>query len=324
MKPTCLLLVAALCLPFASAAELTESERATLLEKLEAMRANANSKVDARYRLAIAAYQSAMASDQAAIDLYLNCVEKVNFTDQKKKNSEFRDWKKKEADKLSDPGMGLALRIQLRWLILTLRAASEKADREELATGAREVLDTIVSETEKLKHRRDIIDQSATSSLYARAYDIGDVKVENWVFSPGNIGEVYEKILMPPLRSARNTESLRSAWLRRINQEIRVKELLHGQIENTGEKRRIGMASDMRSNEVEKFMTNNVPQLQWSMEVDLFRHGDERNAAIRMLAQIEKNIGSKSAVKWTAELIGLLTKKEEPAAQVSPGEQPQP
>ena len=324
MKPTCLLLVAALCLPFASAAELTESERATLLEKLEAMRANANSKVDARYRLAIAAYQSAMASDQAAIDLYLNCVEKVNFTDQKKKNSEFRDWKRNEADKLSDPGMGLALRIQLRWLILTLRAASEKADREELSTGAREVLDTIVTETEKLKRRRDIIDQSVTSSLYARAYDIGDVKVENWTFSPGNIGEVYEKILMPPLRSTRNTESLRAAWLRRINQETRVKELLHGQIENTGEKRRIGMASDMRSNEVEKFMANNVPQLQWSMEVDLFRHGDERNAAIRMLAQIEKNIGSKSAVKWTAELIGLLTKKEEPAAQVSPGEQSPP
>ena len=131
MKPTCLILAAALSLSSAHADALSAPEREALLQKLEEMRANAESKVDARYRAAIAAYQAAMASDDAAMELYLNCVEKVNFKDQQRKNADFREWKRREEDRLSDPGIGLALRLQLRWLILTLRAASEKTERDQ-------------------------------------------------------------------------------------------------------------------------------------------------------------------------------------------------
>lgn len=314
MKPACLILAAALCLPSARADALSDAEREALLQKLEEMRSDADSKVDARYRAAIAAYQAAMSSDQAAIDLYLNCVEKVNFKDRQRKNSDFRNWKRSEAEKLSDPGMGLALRLQLRWLILTLRAASEKTERDQLLSGVREVVDAIVNDTEKLKNQRQILDQSAASSLFARAYEIGEVKVDNWVFSPGQIGDIYEKILLPPLRSARNTDSLRSAWLRRISQETRIRELLSGQGPENGEKRRIGMANNMRGPELDQFMSEAVPELQWSMEIDLYRHGDQRNAAVRMLGHLEKNLGHPSARKWTAEFIGLLSGKDESAA----------
>ena len=39
--------------------------------------------------------------------------------------------------------MRLALRHQLRWLILTLQAASEKPDRAKLAADAQEIVDAI-------------------------------------------------------------------------------------------------------------------------------------------------------------------------------------
>jgi hypothetical protein len=321
MKPTCLILAAALSLSSAHADVLSAAEREALLQKLEEMRADAESKVDARYRAAIAAYQAAMASDDAAMELYLNCVEKVNFKDQQRKNADFREWKRREADRLSDPAIGLALRLQLRWLILTLRAASEKTERADLTSGVREVVDTIVTDAEKLKNQRQILDQSAVSSLFARAYEIGEVKVSDWVFSPGQIGEVYEKILLPPLRASRQADSLRSAWIRRIQQEIRLREFLPEERDEGG-KRRIGMANDMRSPGYEQFIANTVPELQWSMEMDLFRHGDERNSALRMLAHLEKNLGHKSARKWATEFAMLLRGEDAETAPPAAAGQP--
>jgi hypothetical protein len=322
VKPTCFILAAALSLSSAHADTLSAAEREALLQKLEEMRADANSKVDARYRAAIAAYQAAMASDEAAMDLYLNCVEKVNFKDQQKKNSEFREWKRRESDRLSDPGIGLALRLQLRWLILTLRAASENTKRADLTSGVREVVDTIVTDAERLKNQRQILDQSAVSSLFARAYDIGEVKVSEWTFAPGQIGEIYEKILLPPLRSARQVDSLRTAWIRRINQETRMQEFLPG-LREEGGRRRAGMADDMRGPELEQFIAVTVPELQWSMEMDLFRHGDERNSALRMLAHLEKHLGHKSARTWATEFTALLSGEDgETAPPAAAGQSP--
>jgi hypothetical protein len=318
MKPILVAMAVAMSLTSAHAEVLTPAEREALLQRLEEMKTNAESKVDARYRAAIAAYQNAVASDEAAMELYLNCVEKVNFKDQQKKNADFREWKRREEEKLSEPGLGLALRIQLRWLILTLRAASEKSDRDQLVSGARDVVDGIVNEAEKLKNQHQVISQSAVSSLFARAYELGEVKAENWVFSPGQIGEIYDKILLPPLRSARQPELLRTAWLRRISQETRMQEFLPSQKDNGNGngngKRRIGMADDMHGPELEQFIAETVPELQWTMEVDIFRNGDERNSAVRMLTHLEKNLGHKSARKWAAELTELLNNKDAPPA----------
>jgi hypothetical protein len=324
MKPTSLILAAVLCLPFARAEDLSDVEREALLQKLEELRANAVSQVDARYRAAIAAYQAAMASDDTAKDLYLNCVEKVNFKDQQRKSSDFREWKRREEERLSDPGMGLALRLQLRWLILTLRAASEKTERSQLITGVREVVDALVTDAEKLRNQRQILDQSAVSSLFARAYEIGEVKVNDWVFSPSQIGDIYDKILLPPLRSARQVDALRTAWLRRISQETRMQEFMPEQEREENGKRRIGMADAMRGREFEMFIADTVPELHWAMEMDLFRHGDERDAAVRMLAHLERNLGHKSARKWTTEFTALLSGKDAETAPVNPEGQPPP
>jgi hypothetical protein len=324
MKPTSLILAAILCLPSARAEDLSDVEREALLQKLEELRDNANSQVDARYRAAIAAYQAAMASDATAMELYLNCVEKVNFKDQQRKSSDFREWKRREEERLSDPGIGLALRLQLRWLILTLRAASEKTDRSQLVSGVREVVDAHVTDAEKLRNQRQILDQSAVSSLFARAYDIGEVKVNDWVFSPSQIGEIYDKILLKPLRSARQVDALRSAWLRRISQETRIQEFMPEQEREENGKRRIGMADAMRGREFEIFIADVVPQLQWKMEMDLFRHGDERDAAVRMLGHLERNLGHKSAREWTTEFTTLLSGKDAETAPVNPDGQSPP
>lgn len=308
MKPCLMCLIPALALLSPARAQtLSPADREALLEKLEKMREDANSKVDARFRAAIAAYMNALGSDEAAMDLHLNCIQKVDFQDQQKKESEFREWKRREADKLNAPGRGLALRLQLRWLILTLRAASPKADRDQLLPSVQEIADIIVRDVERLRSQRDILQQPVASSAFARAYEITGVDVENWPMSPANIAEIYEKILLPPLRSPGQIEALRAAWVRRIQGEIAIEQSSVG---DDGGGRKNGGGGRSRTGNSQKFMAETLPELQWQMETDLFRNGDQQGAAMRMLGHLEKYMGHKSARKWSDELKNILSPQQ--------------
>lgn len=320
MRVHVLLVCAALSLNSARADILTDADRETLLENLEKLRESASSKVDAKFRVALAAFREAIASDDAAISLYLNCMEKVNFEDQQKKSADFREWKRNEAEKLSDPGLRLALRHQLRWLVLTLQAASDKADRAKLAVDAQEIVDSIFREPTKLKNQEAILSQAVTSSVFARAYDINSTKLEAWPLSPVLLDPVYEQILLPPYRKSSRLSELRAVWIKRIQQEGAKMEHWSGNNGNPKEQKRIGMASAMQSPAYEKFLAEAQPKLQWDMEIDLFRNGDESGAALRMLAHLEKHLAHPSAREWGKQFEALLkpVTPEAPATAKTP------
>ncbi len=333
MKVPVLLFCSTLALTSVHAEILSDADRETLLENLEKLKEGADATMDARFRLAIAAYRNAMTSDDAAIDLYLNCMEKVTFTDQQKSAADFREWRRKEDERLSDPALRLALRHQLRWLVLTLQAASENADRTKLAGDAQNIVDAIFSDPEKLRGQEKTLAQPVTSSVFARAYDINSVKLEKWPLSPVQLEQVYEDILLPPYRRPGSTPQLRAVWIKRIQQEgAKVEHMAvektrngNGNRNDEREEKRIGMASAMRPPEYEKFLEETVPKLQWEMEMDLFRNGDQSGAAVRMLAHLEKYISHPAAREWGDELRGLL-KSAAPAvpATAAAPEEPAP
>lgn len=292
-------------LPLAAQEALSHSDREALLERLEKIREEADSKVDARFRNAMASFKSAMASPNSALDLYLNCEEMVNFEEMKKKNVDFREWKRNNTEKLSDTGFRLALQQQLRWLVLTLEAASEEPDRDKLALDAAKVVEAIVAQAEELSAHRDIIQQGVTSSVFARAYDVNGLKVENWPLSPAPLAAVYEQVLLPPLRRADRIESLKAAWTKRMVNESALLDAWSG---NPGEKKKAGV----RSPAYDKFVSETLPKLKWDAEADLFKAGDQRGAAIRMLKHIEENLSHESAPKWTEDFTALLQGAESP------------
>lgn len=308
-------MISALALSPVRAETLSPADREALLANLEKMREEANAKVEARFKAAIAAYGSAASSSEAASELYLKCIEKLNFEDQGRKASEFREWKKKESDKLSSPGHGLALRLQINWLILTLRAATPKADREQLLPAVREIVDAIVREAGTLKHQRQILDQAATASIFAKAYELKSVNVKNWPAAPGAIGQIYEEILLPPLRRPDRLDALRSTWTRRIQQEMIMREAWAG--DDDSDKPKNGKSGEQQKSSYETFVTERVPELQWQMEMDLFKNGDEQAAALRMLAHLEKHIAHKSARQWSDELKNILRPTPAPQAEAT-------
>ena len=298
---------------------LSSADREALLDSLDKLRDDAESKVDAKFRVALAAFRKALGNDEAAIELYLNCMEKVNFEDLNKKAADFREWKRKEAEKLSDPGLRLAIRHQLRWLMLTLEAASPKADRAKLAADAQEALDAIFRDAEKLSNQQAILSQAVTSSVFAAAYEINSVKVEKWPLSPLNLDAIYEEVLLPPYRKPSTLAGLHAGWVKRIQQEIVKMDLWSAKRKNREarddrDEKRVGMADDMQSPEQLEFLEQEVPKLQWKMEVDMFLYGDQSGAATRMLAHLTKYIAHPSAKEWGEELRKLLKPDAPPAA----------
>jgi len=315
---TLMLLAWCAAISFAGAQEgrLSEREREDFLERVREIRDAADSKIEARFRIAISSYRNAMVSDDAAVTLYMNCVEKLEFTDKNRRPGDFVEWRRQNDARLKNQAFRRALRHQLRWLVLSLQATSETADRAKLASDALEILDSIVSDATNLKGHHDILNQSVTGSVFARAYQIGNVNVKDWVFAPAQISQIYEQIIMPPYRESNRVGPLRSAWIKRIQQELQLVEEWSPEV-NDG-RSRIAMASELVNPEVRRFRTEELPRRQWQMEVDLFKHGDPAGAAARMLNHLDQHANHAALRDWVIELEQLLVAAANPPADPQP------
>jgi hypothetical protein len=302
MRTTAILLVALTLTAGARAERLTPADREALLDSLEKLRETVDSKVDSRFKQALAAYREAVVSDETAIAFYLKCVEKLNFTDEGRKTSDFRAWKHEKEDMLSDTAFRIALRCQLQWLILTLRAASDKTEMASLAPEAQSILDGIFSNAKKLRDHQQVLNQAVTSTVFARIYDIQAPEKKKWPQSPAQIESIYNQVIFPTARGPSNIEKLRAAWIQRIRlEQVRFEEW---QLQPKPKGRN---ASSDAEAEAMKFRDEVLPELQWQMETDLFNNGDESGAATRMLQHIAKHIDHKSSRNWGQQFQDLLT-----------------
>jgi len=291
---------------------LSHADREALLESLEKLKEDAEGKVAARFRAAVTAYRAALASEDETMAFYLKCVEKVNFEDQQRKAADFRDWKRRESDRLSSGEFRTALRAQLRWLVIYLQSADENADRAALAVDGQGIVDAVFENPERLRNVQETLGQPVTSTVFARAYEVGGLEKIKWPQSPVQLEQFYEQVVFPLYRKPSGIESLRAAWLRRIRQETVRAE---AGVENDGGGRRNGgNGGPQRSPDSGRFIIETLPELKWQMEVDLFQSGDESGAAKRMLDHIVANITHRSARAWGDQFKNLLA----PAAATSP------
>ena len=298
---------------------LSDSDRRRLLDKLKTIEDTAHERIEERFHRAVRDYTAAMRSEDEALELYINCVEKVDFEEKHREGSEFREWKRRQENELEDPGFSLALRYQLRWLTLVLKSASRGADRAEISKEAFEQLTTIYRDIEKVQNQKRILGQSVTASVYARAYGIHHT--ESYLpLSPTAVSQIYEEVILPPLREGRMIAGLKTAWQRRIQlEEIDATGwAVHDTRVFRGDKRdrdREREARDRNRDEKrikeETFVTETRPDLLWAMEVDLFRAGDESGAASRMINHVNTYLTHKNSTKWVKELQGLLDGGEE-------------
>lgn len=274
---------------------LSEIDRELLLEKLKVIQEGSDKTVKGRYGVALAAFKKARESSATAHALYLDCIEKVSFTDLSKKASEFRDWKNRHKEKTDSPGFRLALRHQLNWLVLSLEAAESK-NLTAISSQSISMIEAILRDAEDLKDQQRVLKSPVLDSIFAKAYEIDNVVVDQLPESPLEIEQIYDQIILPPLRSSKTLDALRKGWLKRIEHEGLLLE------EWTDE----ASADKDRKPAFEKWLAEGRQDLTWSMEVDLFDHGDQRASALRMLAHLEKNLTHKSAPTWIKQFTRLI------------------
>ena len=313
--PAALLALVLFAFPAAARADpLTASDRQLLIERLANLKKAAEGQNNARVSAAIAPFRAAMTSNDGAIALYLKCIEKLDFEEKDKSSQDFRNWKRSQDDKLKDTAFRLALRHQLQWLTLTLEASLRHGDFAKMASKASDAVDSIFSHTDELNGQMQLLRRSVLSSVFARAYHVSYVDPGNWPTAPLAIGQIYDKVILPPLRNPKSIEYLRRAWQNRILQEGLLHESGRRQSATGGNGKPL---RDMgRSTTYEKFLIDERPNLLWQMEVDLFRAGDQRKAALRMLDHLEHYQNHPKATDWTQNFIDLISPpKPKPAAK---------
>ena len=294
MKPTFLFLSALLLLPVSGEPEkLSALDVQLLLEKIKELREGSQKRVGARYTTAHSAFRAAIQSDAAAHALFLNCTEKVQFEEKQKSGSEFRDWKRRHKERTDTPPFRRALRHQLNWLLLTLQAASEPKERDNMWSKALDHIDTILKDAEDLEGSQHLLRQPVLNTVFAEAYSVDNIDITDWPSSPLQLEAVYEGLVLPSLRSLKTLSQLEQAWERRILHEGTVIEIWN--------KPKKGLGRPEHSAPMEKFLEVRRPQLQWQKEMDLFQVGDQKGASLRMLKHLETYPSHRDIATWIAE-----------------------
>ncbi|MGB6223485.1 hypothetical protein [Haloferula sp.] len=295
---------------------LSEPEREALMDKLNSLREAAKTNVATRFSGATAAFKQGMASNSAALELYLKCVEKVNFEEKNRSGQDFREWKRRSRQ-LEDEAFAMALRHQLNWFSLTLKAAANPGDIAELSPEASKMLDSLMVTAAEVDSRaaRDQLKKPVTSTIFAQAYGLGGLKIKDWPMSPLPIKDVYDQVILPPLRTPKTTLALREAWISRIRGE----DLTVMRWSGDGDRAK----DDPLSPQYAKFLAETKPELIWEMEVDVFKAGDQRGAALQMLEHLEKHITHHKATEWERTFRELVdpTPTKEVVEGISPSDE---
>ncbi|MFM7182483.1 MAG: hypothetical protein ACKO2G_13600 [Verrucomicrobiales bacterium] len=273
---------------------LTEKEQESMLKRLDSLEEEAGRLASGRLATAVTAFKAGLAGNEATIDLYLQCIEKVRYIDQNRPLIEFREWKRTQKDKFSEISFREALRYQLRWLLLGLEMASKELAPGEMGEKAAELVAAVIRDAKLLGPHTAMMKDSAFGTVFANAYRVGHLAPEGWPASPLPVGPVYEQLILPRLRMSGDIQRLETAWTTRINQETA---LMTTSAEADKEK---GEA------DLDRFNTEERPRLLWKMLTDIYRAGGQRQSAGKMLSFLEANLSHRLAVEWASEMKGLL------------------
>lgn len=317
---------------------LSTSERATLLKQLKTALDSSQEELIKRQGSAYSAYQKGIQSDSAALELYLRCVELTEFQQKGLRDTDFREWKRRRSTLLSESGYKRALRHQLNWLVLSIEASTldptKKEDRERIQQATAKRLNELYKDAVNLTSKEDNLNnriqqelsKNVFTSTFAKAYGFHTLKVtgwskggedhtekkeeeeeglRSWPDNPKSISNIFQNLIFPLYREEMEIVSLRKAWEQRITfQEVG---LQHWSEEAKYSGR---STKDLPTPALITFQRDKKPDLIWEKEVDLFNHGDQRQAAANMVQHIQDNLSNNRSASWTQELMSLLSPQE--------------
>lgn len=297
-------------------ADLTPEQVAAVQAQLKNLRDTLEGKASERNRSAWSVFMSASQDNRAAIELLEKCTKIVDFDREGRDDSDFRNWQTKQKDRYRDEQYMEGLRLQLRWLAITCKAA----EAEQFDTVLPEVINYVESLTQLSEMPGNTALASVGGSIFVRAYEIERLigKNQNWESVPYNIAGIYEKTILPYLRKE-SPDRLMSAWDKRIAQQIKLVAFIKAKQEaevrgGRDEKRKIQdqqrrqqqSRNVLKAHNEDDFLRDTLPQLKWDRLIDKYNFIDKASAAQEMLTFLSDNIANKKTIDWLTQFQGLI------------------
>ncbi len=278
--------------------DLTPSETARMIEAIEAVKKRVGESRYGIHASSIQAFREAAESTTAAYDFYLKCYKEVHFERRGARESEYRDWKTKNVRYLRSKQHSEARRLQLKFLVITLRAARAKEEHEivALVPELTALIDAALSVYPGLGRARSVLHEDAVGSVFGKVYDLGaSLKdLPDWGRGPMDIDGIYEETVLPLYRSPEKAGQLAAAWDKRIAQSTRAVRALEDEEAE------------------EKFVDDTLPRLRWEKYTDLLRAGRRRSALTGMVSLVQKNADHDEIDDWLDALGAYLRGEREP------------
>ena len=318
--------------PAAPATPLSKEEMAKLKEQVELLEKDLAKKRGGMHASQLSILKEAMSSNEKAFNFWLDSKKEQDFEMKGKTAVEFAEWKREQIKKTGTNDAACAgMRLQLHFLMLlvldshaetpaqitevsngavayveSLAAFCEK--EENLAKGvigsilenagfdpnAAVTADNLQETLAKVREAASALGGDVLNSIFAKHLSLdGSVKPKNGGASnPGNIDEIYDRLIIEPLRKKKDAAAIATAWAKRIDQTARV-----------------AKATKVKEIE-ERYQEVKVPAMKFAMYRDQWIAGQQKQAAGAMMALISANPTHQDSNDWMEELKGLTSGEE--------------
>lgn len=280
-------------LPAVDAKPLSGDATQKLLDQLEEIHTSLQEKRQAYNLGLLPKLKEAAANDDKAFALWLDATREIDFEAQGKTATEFSDFRNGKGKELrTTASFTNQLRLQCRFLALMILQANAETDEDhlEVAHSAAAYLEDYVGNAKKLEGKQEELRRSALDSVIARHLKM-DVSARRGkgsaAYNPGNIGEIYQQMILSYYREKKAVPAITQAWNKRITQETALVEL------------------QKVPEQLEKFQKERLPELKWGQARDLFDAGQQESAAAAMVSIIKANLAHRNTPGWIEELTAL-------------------
>lgn len=150
--------------------------------------------------------QAASADNSSAMAFYMEAIRATKFQGESREQTQFHDWKKKQADELKKPAFQTAVRLHLAYLVLTLERANGMTTKQMLS----QILSYMAQAQSVPESLFDpMMQHEIGGSIFVNWYQISSwvQQAEEWEAKPGNIDGIWEKVILPEFRAQKDPAS---------------------------------------------------------------------------------------------------------------------
>ena len=174
-------------------------------------------------------------------------------------SSAFSNWRKQNTGNNVAPGFKKALQLQCKWMLLCLKKAeAEKNEREiNISPSVLSMLDEVAANAKDVGEQLAMV--GGASDVIRTYLNISDYRSETLPDNLMDLNGIFDRVLLVPYKENKDVENFRKLWNKRIGLELALL------MNNT--------ASDKKTAEVEK--ANFLLKRQWEREKACFELGDQ-------------------------------------------------